>query len=234
MYDKSAHLYDTLYRHKDYEKEVLYLRDVIATHGKTGGNRLLDVACGTGKHVFHLKHHFQTEGLDLNSALLAHATERNPDVLFHIGDMQRFSLGTTFDVVTCLFSAIGHLENTAALTEAIKSMSDHLVPGGILFIEPWIFPENFREGTLSSLIVDDPEMKIVRMSIAQREGNHSIFDLHHLVGTPSSVESFQERLQLTLFEKTEYERAYTDAGLTVHFDPIGPMGRGLFIGIKPH
>jgi hypothetical protein len=59
-----------------------------------------------------------------------------------------------------------------------------------------------------------------------------LLDMHHLVGTPDGVEYFVEHLELTLFPRESYRAAMAAAGLAVEFDPQGPMGRGLFIGVK--
>ena len=49
---------------------------------------LLDVACGTGKHLEVLQHEFEVEGLDLDGDLLAIARERlGPAVPLYQGDM---------------------------------------------------------------------------------------------------------------------------------------------------
>ncbi len=42
-------------------------------------------------------------------------------------------------------------------------MAAHLNSGGVLFVEPWVSPENFRVGTLTSEYIDEPQRKIARM-----------------------------------------------------------------------
>ncbi|TSA50235.1 class I SAM-dependent methyltransferase, partial [archaeon] len=65
------------------------------------------MACGTGKHIEYLKDQFEIEGLDISREMLEIAHVRNPNVTFHQADMTDFDLGKKFDVITCLFSAIG-------------------------------------------------------------------------------------------------------------------------------
>ena len=67
MYAQSIRYYDQIYAGKDYSVEAAYLREVIAAHQRSAGRRLLDVACGTGRHLEHLKTHFAAEGLDISS-----------------------------------------------------------------------------------------------------------------------------------------------------------------------
>src|SRR5258708_16395499 len=69
MFTKSAAFYDLLYSFKDYAAEADKVRHVIDAANNSSRRRLLDVACGTGQHLDHLKEHFETEGLDLDPEL---------------------------------------------------------------------------------------------------------------------------------------------------------------------
>src|SRR5215471_3671310 len=122
MFSQTAQYYDTIYlAMKDYGAEVAKLTVFIHQYCRSTGNRLLDVACGTGLHLSYLKHRFQVEGLDLDEQLLAIARHRNPDVPLHHADMIGFDLGHTFDVVTCLFSAIGYVKSKYSGTPPFPS-----------------------------------------------------------------------------------------------------------------
>jgi hypothetical protein len=109
-------------------------------------------------------------------------------------------------------------------------MARHLNPGGLLLIEPWIFPDKWNDGHLHQLVVDQPDLKISRMNISRREGHVAVLDMHHLVGTPDGIEYFVERHELTFFTPEEYRAALEAAGLTVTFEEQGFTDRGMFIG----
>ncbi|MBI3976084.1 MAG: class I SAM-dependent methyltransferase [Armatimonadetes bacterium] len=115
MFRKSAAYYDALYAWKDYKGEARRLHALIWRYKRSPGNALLDVACGTGGHITFLKGRYAVEGLDLDPRLLAIARRKHPDVVYHRGDMVRFALGRRFDVVTCLFSAIGYATTLSRL-----------------------------------------------------------------------------------------------------------------------
>lgn len=68
------------------------------------------------------------------------------------------------------------------------------------------------------------------VSSVDATGTVSTLDMHYLVVTPQGVESFRERHDMGLFTQTDYERAFIDAGLAVSYDPVGLMGRGLYLG----
>jgi ubiquinone/menaquinone biosynthesis C-methylase UbiE len=56
MYRNTAHVYDLIYeaQGKDYPAEAIGLRAVIETR-RLGARSVLDVACGTGAHLVHLR-----------------------------------------------------------------------------------------------------------------------------------------------------------------------------------
>ncbi|KPK93147.1 MAG: hypothetical protein AMJ88_08770 [Anaerolineae bacterium SM23_ 63] len=233
MFTKSVPFYDVIYAFKDYSVEAQRLLEIIREHQLSGGERLLDVACGTGKHLEFLKETYEVEGLDLSHEMLEIAQARTPDVLYHHADMLDFDLGREFDVVICLFSSIGYVKTLDNLTRAVGCMSNHLLAGGVLIIEPWLTPDSWKPGTVHANFIDEPELKIARMSNSCVEGRLSFFDFHYLIGTPEGVEYFVEHHELGLFETEEMSGVMKTSGLEVIFDDEGLTGRGLFIGRKP-
>jgi SAM-dependent methyltransferase len=193
---------------------------------------LLDVACGTGRHIEHLKAHFDVEGLDLDEELLACARQRNPDVPFHHGDMVDFDLSCQFDVVTCLFSAIGYVKTLDRVEQAVTCMARHLATGGVLVVEPWFTPDDWHAPSVHISCIDEADLKIARVNTSFVDGRLSYFDLHYLIGTLEGTEHFVERHELGLFETAEMQTAIEKAGFDVTYDPEGLIGRGLFIGYK--
>jgi hypothetical protein len=147
--------------------------------------------------------------------------------------MVDFKLARKFDSIACLFSAIGFVKTKLRLRKAIKNMSEHLVPGGVMLIEPWFAPEQWTIGRVFALHINKPDLKIVRMSHSSKKGKLSILKFQYLFGTPEGIEHDQEVLELGLFTKKEYLDAFRLAGLKVIHDPKGVDGRGLYIGIKP-
>jgi SAM-dependent methyltransferase len=228
VFSRSARIYDAIYASiRDYPREAAEL-DRLIQERRPGARTLLDVACGTGAHLEHLTG-YEVEGLDLDPEMLAVARERLPDVPFHQGDMADFDLGKRFDAVVCMFSSIGYVRTEERLRSALASMARHLEPGGVLVVEPWLSPEVWRDRHVGAVFVDEPELKIARMNVAEREGNVSMVVFEYLVGTPDGIERFSEPHELGLFTVGQYLAAFRAAGLEVDHDPEGPMGRGLYI-----
>ena len=58
MFSKTAQYYDIIYSFKDYQAETNRIVDIINREKRSIGNRLLDVACGTGLHMDYRSKHF--------------------------------------------------------------------------------------------------------------------------------------------------------------------------------
>jgi len=235
MFSKSAQYYDEIYGSidKDYAAEASQAHQFIKKYKQSKGKQLLDVACGTGLHASLLSKYYQVEGLDLDAKMLAVAKKKHPKIRFHQGDMTDFNLKKQFDVIVSFFSSIGYVRTKPRLQKAIKTMSKHLLPGGVLLIEPWFTPEQWHSGHASMTLVNKPDLKIVRMSYSGQRGKISTLEFQYLIGTSKGIGHSVEIHELGLFTHKEYMDAFKAAGLNVTHDKKGLDDRGLYIGLKP-
>jgi SAM-dependent methyltransferase len=229
VFTRSAALYDLFYDWKDYADEARTVTRLVREIAPDA-RFLLDVACGTGRHLQHLAENFEVEGLDLDEELLRVARERNPGIPLQADDMATFSLGRRFDVITCLFSSIGYLHGVCILRQALSNMAAHLRPGGVLLVEPWFGQEEWIDGHIGAHFIDRPELKAARMNVASSRQRLSILNFHYLVATPEGISQFTEEHSLFLFSDKEYREAFEDAGMVVSHDAEGLEGRGLYVG----
>lgn len=234
MFTKSAAYYDKLYAWKDYEAEARAVGALIEHHKLAPGNRLLDVACGTGVHLAMLAEHYDCVGLDLDETLLGLARERCPDLAFHRADMRDFDLGERFDVVTCLFSSIAYLVEYDDLVSALRAFYEHLAPGGLAIIEGFVRPEDWKQGFIHTLHVDEPDLRITRMNVSQRRDKVVHMEFHYLIGTKDGVVRETEMHVSRLYSDAEFLAAFAAAGFDTKRIDDGLMEpRSLFVGVKP-
>jgi SAM-dependent methyltransferase len=144
--------------------------------------------------------------------------------------MRTFDLGRRFDAVICLFSSIGYARTVEDLNRAVAVLARHVEPDGVVVVEPWISPEAWEDDHLGAVFVDEPDLKIARVNLSERDGRLSRFVFHYLVLTSEGVERFEEPHELGLFTHDEYVAAFCAAGLEVEHDSEGLMGRGLYVG----
>jgi len=102
------------------------------------GDKVLDVACGTGVLAREASKRVGTEGsvtgLDLNEGMLAVAKRLQPDVDWRQGDAAKLPFeGGQFDVVVSQFALMYFPERVAALREMWRVLK----PGGRLAVASW-------------------------------------------------------------------------------------------------
>jgi SAM-dependent methyltransferase len=228
MFVESSELYDAIYHFKNYARECEILRAVIAV-AAPGARTILDVACGTGQHDRFLKDHFTVDGIDLNESYLQAARAKNSAGRYTRADMTDFDLATTYDAVTCLFSAIGYVRTVDMMQRAVACMARHVKPSGVLIVEPWLTPQDWKPGSSFIHAGEIGADKVCRMSHSGQQGNLSVLQLHYLRSTADGIEHYSEQLELGLFTRDEMAHAFEAANMDVRYDTEGLMGRGLYI-----
>jgi len=101
---------------------------LIGQHKRAAANDLLDVACGTGKHLTYLQAHYACEGMDLDARMGSAFRARHARIPFHRGDLVDFDLGKQYGAVICLFSSIGTFDRARVVSScAIAGRACHEV-----------------------------------------------------------------------------------------------------------
>ncbi|HEV7483644.1 MAG TPA: class I SAM-dependent methyltransferase [Solirubrobacterales bacterium] len=101
-----------------------------------GGERVLDLACGSGRHSLELKRQgFDAVGADISPELLeiarSDAEKEGLEVSFVEADLRELDFDAEFDIVLSLNDgAIGYLETDAENLRTFEVISRSLKPGG--------------------------------------------------------------------------------------------------------
>ena len=234
MYKQFAEVYDLLYSFIDYQKSSKKLIKLIKKYKKIPGNQLLDIACGTGTHLFYLQDKFSCTGIDLNNEILDIARKKVKKANFIQADMITMNLNKKFDIIICLFSSIGYVKTYENLKRTINNFSNHLNSGGIVIIEPWLEKSIYKAGLPSMTTYDGEDIKIARLNTTNLDDDLSIMEMHYLmVRKGEEVQYFKDYHELGLFDSEKTIEIMKAANLEVKSFKKGIMvERGLFIGIK--
>lgn len=233
IYGRFASWYDALYEAvgKDYAEEASQLRAIIGAH-VDAPRSLLDVACGTGGHLAHLAGDFEVAvGIDAAAPMLAIARDRLPDeVELHEADFRGFDLGRRFDVVMCLFSAIGHAGSREGVRAAMTAMAAHVDDGGVLMVEPWVTAGQWRDQHRDIDVARTDDGIVARVASSRREGDTAVVEFGWALADAGGAHVEHERHDLPLLTEDEYVDAISAAGLEALWQEGGLVGRGLVIG----
>ncbi len=108
--------YQKVYNHRDNEDEKLICDLIINSIELQKGSKILDAACGSGRHYLKfLEYGFNVYGFDLSKNLLSIAQQKSIEKKFPINlfcaDIRKICLKEKFDLITNLFTSFGYFEN---------------------------------------------------------------------------------------------------------------------------
>lgn len=130
--------YLRIYRFADTEDQLRFLQAVL---GEGQGRRLLDVACGQGRHAVALAEWgFEVWGLDRSEPLLRVACETARRLRRKVGylraDVRAFPLGDAlFDVAISMFTSFGYFEDEEENQQVLREVARVLKPGGTFILD---------------------------------------------------------------------------------------------------
>jgi ubiquinone/menaquinone biosynthesis C-methylase UbiE len=131
-YEALADAYDLLTAGYCHDRWLDQLERLALSHGLQG-NRLLDVACGTGKSFLPLAHRgYAVTGCDISPRMVARAAAKAPQAELFVADMRALPDLGEFDLVTCIDDAVNYLTAPHEVRDALEGMRRCLAPGGVL------------------------------------------------------------------------------------------------------
>lgn len=113
---------------------------IIALLDLDPGARVLDLACGHGRHAIPLaKRGFLVTGYDLSEVFLdrarGDAEAQRADVRWVQGDMRELPFNSEFDAVFNVFTAFGYFEDPEDDIKTLRGIHAALRPGGRFLLE---------------------------------------------------------------------------------------------------
>lgn len=136
LYESLVQWYEDLYCDKfQTEKELHFLEEILKRYKK---KTILDVGCGTGRHVIGLvKRGFDAYGLDKSKEMITIAKNKINDgeKRFFVKDMRKISSDKRFDVILSMFTTFAYLTNPEDILTTLKNFYKILDKKGILLLD---------------------------------------------------------------------------------------------------
>lgn len=139
FFNKLAPYYDVIYNKKLKDKtkeEITFIQNLLSKKGK-----ILDIACGTGRHTIELKKAgYNVIGIDISEEMIQIAKNKAKNLKYNIkfvqANIQNLPLITqTIDMVICLFSSFCHLLTQVEQQKATNEIYRVLKKQGIVIID---------------------------------------------------------------------------------------------------
>lgn len=129
--------YHTLYKNRDILEAEQFIQRLIRHLPLEKGDRVLDLACGKGRHAVTLSEcGFDVLGVDLspNSIIDAKKFEKN-SLKFAVHDMRNVIKDEQFDGIFNLFTSFGYFDSLEDNQRTVNSIAQMLRPNGLLVID---------------------------------------------------------------------------------------------------
>lgn len=138
-YERFAYVYDELMKDVPYEKWLMQLTAKLEKY-HVQGNRILDLACGTGEITVELaKHGFDVSGVDLSDEMLLVAQEKAAklgiSIPFYQQNMAELEGLGQFDCVTIFCDSLNYLQSEKDVVATFKRVYDHLNTDGLFLFD---------------------------------------------------------------------------------------------------
>ena len=185
-YEGFADRYDLFDRRFGLYPPVLvdFYRELLARYGV---RRVLDCACGTGKHLPLFRSlGCQVTGSDISQAMLARARRNlaglGLEIPLHQVDYRQLPpyFAHPFDAVMCLSSSILHMPDEEQVRCAFQSMRGVLRKGGILVLTQGTSDRQWREKPRFIPVVNEPDFtRLFVIDYAGQGATYHILDIYH-------------------------------------------------------
>lgn len=136
FYTELAKYYDKIYHYVDYNEQVDFFLKLINKFGARNNKKILDLACGTGKHAGILsKKGLDVAGVDLSEEMLKEARKNYPGIRLEKGDMRTWIDGNKFSAIVIFFNSILYNNTKAGFLETLKNCYSQLEEKGLLIFD---------------------------------------------------------------------------------------------------
>jgi 2-polyprenyl-3-methyl-5-hydroxy-6-metoxy-1,4-benzoquinol methylase len=129
--------YHQLYQNRNEEEASLFISNLLQFLNLPKSSKLLDLACGKGRHSVTLNSHgYEVLGVDLSANSIRQASQfQNETLSFATHDMREEIENKTFDGIFNLFTSFGYFDHESENEKVCAAILHMLAPKGKLVID---------------------------------------------------------------------------------------------------
>lgn len=203
-YEKFAYIYDYLMTDTPYAEWMNFLAATMAEFS-CEGDRVLELACGTGElSVLLSAGGYEVTGVDLSEDMLMMAREKaeakGVPIAFYQQDMSTLEGLGMFDAAVLFCDSLNYLSGPDQVLSTFKRVHDHLKSGGLFLFDvhsTYKVDKLFIDHTFA---LDDEKVSYIWNSFAGEEPHSVEHELSFFVRSPDG--------RYDRFEECHYQRTY--------------------------
>jgi len=207
----NSEYYHILYNNRDEHEAEGFISKLTAFLSLKQGAKVLDVACGKGRHSKTLvKLGYVVDGIDLSENSIAEAQKYACDDLhFAVWDMREVYKPGYFYCVVNLFSSFGYLPTEEDNAKALQAMAANLQPGGVLVLD-YLNAESAIKKMKAREIIERGE---TQFHIRKRVEDGFIKKQIEFIDRDGTLQEYEE--QLRVIKPGQFRDMFAAAGLTI-------------------
>ncbi len=204
--------YHQLYAHRDEQEAANFIDKLVAHLQPTAGAKMLDVACGKGRHSMQLASKgFDVTGIDLSSESIAEALQSEDEHLhFYEHDMRLPFWINYFDVAFNFFTSFGYFKTQREHDNAIRSIVTSIKPKGI-FVMDFL---NVQFANSKEVAETIKEIGTTKYSISKWSDDHHFYK-KILVEDTALAKPMQYTEKVAKFTLPNFEKMFAKQGLKI-------------------
>ncbi len=214
--------YHILYQHRNDEEAHLFIDSLIEKYQPSIDAKMLDLACGKGRHSIYLANKgFDVTGVDLSKESIEHASQYAHDRLrFHVHDMREQLQPKQFNFIFNFFTSFGYFSKEQDHHDTLSAIRTGLKDDGLLVMD-------FMNGhkAIQNLVPEEKKtIQGITFNITREVTNGVIVKTIQFEDGGHSY-SFEERVRA--FNLSEMARMFRKNGLEL-MDVYGDYELGAF------
>ncbi|MDX2003594.1 MAG: class I SAM-dependent methyltransferase [Chitinophagales bacterium] len=199
--------YDVLYSHRNEQEAQLFIDNLLAYLKPKEHARMLDMACGSGRHSIYLANKgYNVTGIDLSVRSIAAArSHESGNLHFYEHDIRNYFRIHYFDYIFSFFTSLGYFQQPRDNFKVVRSAYAGLKEGGNFVVD------FFNADKVLDVIVPKHTKTVggIEFQIEKRVGGQFIIKDITFEADGAS-QHFQERVQL--LRLSDFEKYFKESG----------------------
>src|SRR5690606_31182933 len=201
--------YNILYNNRNEQEAADFINLLLETFPPEPQARMIDIACGHGRHSIQLAEKgFEVTGIDISAASIAKAKNFETEKLeFFIHDMRLPFRRNYFDYAFNFFTSFGYFENRRDNFRAANAFAKNIKPGGLLMVD-YLNANPVKNQSLENQVLVKEGLEF---NISKEIENGRVNKYIKLKDISGGIHHFKESVQL--FSFNEMKNLFTKQGL---------------------